>query len=200
MPTKIDVANLAALKLGSEWISSDFKEDSKFARSISLCYDRLLYAELAKNRWAFAIKRASLPALAKAPAWGFERQFLLPTDCLRLDWVDGAGRSEYLANFLPDSTTSFKVEGTRILTDLAAPLKIRYVAKVDNPEQWDPCFLDAFAARLAAEVCEAITQSEAKKWMLWSEYDSSIATARRMSAIQNPPQSIPDDSWNESRL
>lgn len=199
MPTKIDVANLAALKLGAEWISS-FNDETKFARSIKLCYDRLLYAELAKNRWAFAIKRASLPALANAPAWGFERQFLLPVDCLRLDWVNGAGRSEYLANFLPDSTSPFKVEGSNILTDLEAPLQIRYVGKIDNPELWDPCFLDAFAARLAAEVCEAVTQSDSKKKMLWSEYESSIATARRMSAIQNPPSSIPDDSWNESRL
>lgn len=199
MPSKIDIANRSALKLGADWISS-FADATKFARSVSLCYEGLLESELSKNRWAFAIKRASLPALAAAPAWGFERQFLLPTDCLLLDWVDGAGRSEYLADFLPDSTSPFRVEGRNILTDLEAPLLIRYITKVNDPNDWDPCFLNAFAARLAYECCDAVTGSEPKRRALWSEYQDEIANARRMSAIQNAPSSIPDGSWVESRI
>lgn len=199
MPSRIDVANRAALKLGTEWISS-FNDQNKFARAISLCYDGLLESELSKNRWTFAIKRASLPALAAVPAWGFERQFLLPTDCLRLDWVDGAGRSEYLANFLADSTSPFRIEGRYILTDLEAPLSIRYITLADNPNEWDPCFLNAFSARLAYECCEHVTQSKTKKSTLWGEYQDEIANARRMSAIQNPPASIPDGSWMEARI
>lgn len=199
MPSKIDVANRAALKLGTEWIAS-FADSTKFARAITMCYDGLLESELSKNRWTFAIKRATLPALASVPAWGFERQFLLPVDCLRLDWVDGAGRSEYLANFLADSTSPFRIEGRNILTDLEAPLSIRYIALSENPNEWDPCFLNAFSARLAYEACEHVTQSETKKRTLWSEYQDEIANARRMSAIQNPPASIPDGSWMEARF
>lgn len=199
MASQIDVANRAALKLGTDWISS-FSDATKFARAITMCYDGILEAELAKNRWAFAIKRASLPALAAPPAWGFERQFLLPTDCLRLDWIDGAGRSENLANFIADSTSPFRIEGRHILTDLEAPLLIRYIAKSENPNEWDPCFLNAFAARLAFECCESVTQSEQKKQSLWAEYQGEIANASRMSAIQNPPASIPDGSWMEARI
>lgn len=198
MPSRIDVANLAALKLGADRIMA-FEDESKVARALTLVFYHLLWAELARNRWTFAIKRASLPALAAAPSWGFERQFLLPVDCLRLDWIDGAGRSEYLANFIQDSTSAFRIEGRYILTDLGAPLSIRYVARVDNPEEWDPCFVEAFATRLAAEICEDVTQDGTKKRALMDEYLRSMSEAKRISAIQNPPQSIPDDSWVQAR-
>ena len=81
MPSKIDVANRAALKLGTEWIAS-FADQNKFARAISLCYDGLLESELSKNRWTFAIKRATLPALAAVPAWASSASsFCPPTVC-----------------------------------------------------------------------------------------------------------------------
>ncbi len=199
MASQIEVCNHALTKLGADRILS-LADDNKGARAIAAVYDKLLDAELSRNRWAFAMKRASLPALADAPVWGYARAFLLPVDCLSLVWVDGAAQALTLSDRLEDSASPYLVEGRRILTDLGAPLRIRYVSRVIDPGNWDPAFWDAFAARLAFEVCEDVTQSPGKKDALWGEYRQHVAQARRVSAIQQPPQVLPDDSWLLSRL
>lgn len=199
MASQIEVCNHALTKLGADRLLS-LADDNKGARAIAAVYDRLLDAELSRNRWSFAIKRASLPALADAPLWGYEKAYNLPVDCLSLVWVDGAGQALGLSDLLMDSATPYLIEGRKILTDLPAPLRIRYVARVVDPGQWDPSFWDAFAARLAFEICEDVTQAAGKKDALWGEYRASIAQARRVAAIQGAPQVAADDSWLQARL
>ncbi len=198
MPSQIAVCNLALTKLGADRITS-LADDVKEAKELSAVYDILLKSELEKYRWAFAIKRASIAALADAPAWGYDLQYQLPDDCISLVQIDGADEVGYLSNIITESTAPYMVEGRQILTDLTAPLSIKYVSLVEDPNQWASVFVDAFATRLAFEVCEAVTQNNAKKATLWAEYQQHIGAARQMSAIQDPPMTIPDDTWLQSR-
>lgn len=199
MAASIELCNHALTKLGADRILA-LTDDSKAARALLAVYDRLLDAELQGNRWTFATKRASLPALLAAPVWGYARAFGLPTDCLSLVWIDGAGVALGLADLSMDSAAPYTIEERSILTDLGAPLRIKYVARIEDATRWDPCFWNALAARLAFEICEDVTQSSSKKQELWGEYRAAIAQARRLAAIQGPPQSLPDDSWLQSRL
>lgn len=199
MAASIEVCNHALTKLGADRITG-LTDESKGARAIAAVYDRLLAAELQRNRWTFAMKRASLPALVEVPLWGYSLAYNLPVDCMSLVWVEGAAQALGLSDLLEDSQAPYMIEGRKILTDLPAPLRIRYVSMVEDATKWDPSFWDAFAARLAFEICEDVTQSTSKADKLWGEYRTSIAQARRLAAIQGPPQSLPDDSWLLARL
>jgi hypothetical protein len=92
------------------------------------------------------------------------------------------------------------IEGRKILTNYAAPLRVRYVSRVEDTSQWDASFVEAFACRLAVEMAEDLTQSTGKKESAKDDYKTAIAKAIRADGIEQPPQDLPDDAWMLSRL
>src|SRR5882672_2741283 len=60
--TPIDIANRALQHLGTIRIDTSlgFSENSQRSDAISSCYDKLREAELRRNNWRFAIKKAVL--------------------------------------------------------------------------------------------------------------------------------------------
>jgi hypothetical protein len=130
---------------------------------------------------------ATLAALAAAPPnTEWERSFALPSDFLAL----------YAVKDSPDYVLGKDASGNMaILTDAAAPLYITYVADVENPELWGPMFTEVFAARMAAECAELVTQSNTKKQLLLQEYDMHLNDAFANNAIQVPSDKFEVDEW-----
>lgn len=199
MASTVDVANRALTKLGAARIAS-FLDDNKQARSINSCFTTLLEAELRQNRWTFAIKRSTLPALSTAPTFGYNYQYQLPADFLRLDMINDMYPSVALDNYISTEVQDYAIENNTIVTDLVSPLKIRYGALVSDPNLWDSLFVEAFACRLAAEICEDLTQSSGKRDQAWKEYQRALQAGKRANAIERPPTQLPDDTWIFSRL
>lgn len=199
MASVIDVANRALTKLGAARITS-LSDDNKQARAISSCFEDLRDAELRQNRWTFAIKRASLAALATAPLYGYEYSYALPSDFLRLDLIADQYPSVVMDNYINTEISDYMIENNQILTNLAAPLEIRYGCVVEDPQQWDALFREALACRLAAEICEDLTQSSGKREQAWKEYQRALQAGKRANAIERPPTALPDDTWIFSRL
>lgn len=197
MPTKIDVANRALLKIGASRISS-FEDDSKEAQALTICWDAVQDREIAAYSWAFALRRTSLPALADAPAWGYAKQYQLPEGFLGLDWADGLDVST-AADYLDGTEASWRIEGGKILTDTPTPLRIIYRARVTDPQQWGPHFCEVMALALAIEICDDVSGSLQRKQMLVQEKREAIALARRLNAIQQAPRTMPDASWITER-
>jgi hypothetical protein len=204
MASQTSICNRALTKLGATRILS-ITDNVKAARELNSMWDSLRDAELRRNLWNFAITRDSLAALVDAPAWGFAYQYQLPTGCLRLVQVGEHYYVHNLSDYRTMPEAPFQVErgstGTSvIMTDFSAPLKIRYVQRVEDTAQWDALFVEAFASRLAYEACEAITQSSTKKGEVWEDYKQALREAKLVDAIENPPEALPDDSWLLSRL
>jgi len=199
MSSMIGCVNLALQKLGSVPITS-LEDNVKSARTMRDIYDNVRRAEIRRRRWSFSMRRASLPALSSAPAWGFNLQYQLPADCLKLDQVSEYWYVTNLVDYVQGEMQYFAVEGNKILTNLAAPLSIRYATDVTDANQWDACFYDSLATRLAYTACEALTQSSTKKNDLMMDYKQSIFEAVKANAVERPPIVLPDDSWTLSRL
>lgn len=200
MTTKITVINRALVKLGAERLMSE-TDDNKASRTIEAIYDGLLDGLLRDYRWAFAIKRARLAALSATPEHGFQFQYQLPSDCLRIDSVgdhlfDTRLRHSWHENMGP----LWQREGNAILSDIESPLYIRYGARITDPSQWDASFSESFACLLAAELCESITQSSTKKQSALQDLDTSLKAARSASAIERPPIQQQETSWYTARL
>lgn len=190
MASNVEIANRALQKLGAKRITS-LSEDSRNARSINAAFKSLRQAELRAHTWSFATKRASLAADATAPAFGKEKSFTLPSDFLRLLPKD----PELITNDL-----DWQIEGKKILTNDDAPLNIRYVYDVTDPNEMDILFREALSARIAKELCEEITQSNQKKEDAVFDYREVIAEAKRTNAIERISAVSPEDEWISIRL
>lgn len=187
----VAIANRALQKLGKTSIES-LTQDHPHARHMNTAYDPVRRDLLREYAWSFAIARASLAALSVTVTGDSSiNAFQLPNGFLRL-----LRRRELL--IVDDIYNDMLVEGDRILTYEDAPLFIRYVKNETDPTKFDPCFDEAFAARLAVETCEAITQSNTKKRQLEKAAMAQVAKARRLGFIEKGPIEQVQDEWLDS--
>jgi hypothetical protein len=174
--SKVAIANRALQKLGAGRISS-LAQDHPNARSMSAAYPIIRDELLRRYTWGFSVKRASIAADGDQTAWGSHNRYSLPNDFLRLIRDDESG-----------SNVDWRIEGLYVVTDDASPLKIRYVASIDDPNFYDSLFVEAFASKLAYECCEEITQSSGKKDRALRDFDNAIATATSTGALEKPAE------------
>jgi hypothetical protein len=197
--SQVETVNRALFKLGASPITS-IDDNSKAARIMGGLWDTVRRAELSKRFWVFAMVRAQLPALATAPEWQFGNAYQLPPDFLKLVQVADVFAAPGLQDYRYYDDSPWAVEGTKILTDFAAPLKLRYVADVTDPGQFDATFVEVMASKLAYEACYAITQSREGQNVAMQDYKEAVRAASLNNAILKPPQGLPDDSWTLGRL
>jgi hypothetical protein len=105
-----------------------------------------------------------------------------------------------MSDFRSGGSATYSVEGDKILTDLGAPLAIRYIARITDPALFNASFAEAFAARLAHTCCERITQSDSKQQLAWGYYKQAIKEAVLANAVEGAPESQADDTWVLARL
>lgn len=181
----VAICNRALAKVGANRINQ-LEDRSPEGRACLETYNPIRLAELRAHVWAFAVKRASLPALSTTPVFGRANAFQLPSDFVRLAAPDPE------VNY-PD--LDWKIEGQTIVTDDSAPLEIRYIYDVIDPNLFDALFREALSAALAVELCEKLTQSNTKKQALLQEYALAIREARRIHALERPPRSDALCTW-----
>lgn len=173
--TEVTICNLALGELGSKTILA-LTESSSEARACRLFYEQTRDEVLRSHRWNFAIKRTTLSALSALPPFGWDKQYQLPPDCLRVLQVNGWEECEREDNW--------SVEGGRLLTD-ASNVQLRYIARVTDASKYDPIFIEALAVKLASKLAQPLTGSRTIPGDLLTKYERiSGPQARRMNAIE----------------
>lgn len=186
MASDVEICNRALQKLGAKRILSLTDVGVPNAARCNASYELIRDQELRKRPWGFAIKRVQLPADVAVPVFGYSNAFTLPTDCLRI---------------LPANTvTDWSVENGKILTNDGAPLDLRYIARIVDPNLFDVNFSEALAAKIAYELCEEITQSNAKQDRALNDYDNAIRDAWQLNAFEKVSEELPEDPWVAARL
>jgi hypothetical protein len=193
MASEVSIINRALIKLGAGTILLR-TDNSAEARAMNAIFEDTRDAELRSHRWKFSIKRTTLSALVASPAWGYTYQYPLPADYLGMVQVN-----EYYVRTGTKQRAPWSVESNLILTELPAPLQLRYISRVTDTVQFDALFVDALACRLAMEACEILTQSDTKFQRVASMYKQSISEALRVDSIENPPDELPYGTWLGSR-
>lgn len=199
MASQVEICNRALIKLGAGQITS-ITDNNKQARVLSDLWSTVRKAELTRRFWNFALSRTSLAALSTTPAWGFGYQYQLPTDFLKLMQINDTFIAPSLVDYRSGDDSAYAIEGTSLLTNFGAPLKIRYVADVTDPGLFDPLFAEVLASKLAYEACYTITQSRDGQRAAQDDYKFAIREAALSNAIAKPPQGMPDDAWMLGRL
>jgi hypothetical protein len=194
MASKILICNRALSKLGADRITS-LDDDNKAARAMKSAFDFVRDAELRAHVWNFSVKRAELAAISETPVWGFSYQYALPADFLKLLEIRDLYASSNAQDYRTVPAPLWQMEGGNLMTDAEAPIYIRYVSRVADPNLFDASFAESLACRLAAETAEEITESSGKVELAWKLYDRALKEALRADAIEQPTEWLTDDAW-----
>lgn len=189
--SRTTIANLALTKLGQNVILTTLDDpNSPEASAISAVYNPIRDDMLAKFMWSFAQKTAVLTTLAITPPNfndGINQVYQYPADYIK-------------ANFFNFNGARIQLQSDGIYSD-APGLMMKYTYQNDDPGTYTPEFIQAFAARIAAEICLNITQSAKKQEDLFKEalikLDDAISSNSRE---QGSPLEPEQDEWFIARL
>lgn len=187
--SEVSICNQAIGWLGGNRITA-LTDGTTEANLCSDNYAPLRDAVLEAADWSFAIKRIDLAAEVDTPAFGFSKQFQIPSDCLRvlsvsLGWDD-------------NRRYNWKREGQFILIN-ADLIYIRYVARIENTEEFSSLFTTALAQRIAADLAITLTEDRKKQEVHWALYESKLDEAATVDGLQGKPDTIRADHLVMSR-
>lgn len=190
MPSVVDICNRALQKLGASRIIS-LSDDTVSGRACNVAYESVRDRELRRHPWNFAISRASLASDVATPDYGYDYQYTLPSDCIRV-----------LPNDQNEGTyeTDYKIEGRKLLSNSSGPIYLRYITRVTDTSQFDTLFSELLSCAMAMEMCEELTQSNSKRQLAAEEYKALILEARRTNAFEQIPIESATDTWITARL
>jgi len=93
---------------------------------------------------------------------------------------------------------AFVIEGRNIVTD-EGTAKIKYVARITDPNEYDSGLIEALSMRLAAEMAYAITGSTSMVQITTSAYDQSLKEARFVDSTEGATRRIEASDFIEAR-
>ena len=93
----------------------------------------------------------------------------------------------------------FVIEGRKLLTD-EGTAQIKYIGRVTDTQLYDASLTEALAARLAAEICYAITGSTSMVQIQTSLYEAKVNEARFNDATEGATQRLEASDFIESRF
>lgn len=174
MSSPVSICNQALSWLGGNQIV-DLDGPQTESRLCKTNYAPLRQSLLETGNFSFAVKRIVLGTmLADSPEWGYSNAFLLPSDCIS---VLGAYRSTATSGHnLGDYSVDWEQFGREIHTDEAV-VYLEYAADVEATNKYTPLFEQAFAARIAADICMPLTKSRTLSRDMWSLYEQKMSEA-----------------------
>lgn len=180
--SQVSIVNRALALLGANKIVN-MSDDTAEAKAASNVYDDSLKSILAECAWSFALKRAILNKITTEPVWGGGNYFQKPSDCVRI---------------FKHNVKDLKIEGEYVKSN-SNSVGILYTYMCKDTSLYSPSFVDAFAYRLACDMCYDLTNISAKQSELLSLYQSHfLPIAKSKNSKEQSPDEIQDDYWVNS--
>ena len=194
MTSVVEICNSALNSLGAANITA-LTEDSRNARLCNQRYEPVRDAIFRTHYWNCLVKRVELAADTTAPVYEYTKQYTLPSDCIRVIQIGGFhnGSSSML-----DNGQTYKLEGRKIVTD-EPEIFLTYLAKITDPQQYDTLLIETIAARLAAELAYAVTQSNTVAAQLEAIYREKLREARFADATEGTPYDVDASTFINAR-
>ncbi len=168
--TKLSICSNALIKVGDKAITS-LTDATTRADICNRFYGKCLEAVLRAHPWKFGTARKTLALLTSTPAFGFQYEYQLPSDCLFVIGTD------------LDKNDKWSVEGRKILCDVAS-LSIQYIVKTTSDADMDGLFVEALEAKLAREIAIPITGQQSIHDRMEKEYMDKIKEARTRDGLE----------------
>jgi len=169
MASTVEICNGALNQLGATTILS-LTEDSKNARLCNSRFTQVRDSVFRSHPWNCLQKRVEIAADTTAPAWGFSFAYTLPADCLRLLRI-------------LDYDSNYKVEGRKILSNTSS-MKILYVSRVTDPNEYDELLRETLSAALSADIAFAVTSNNTTSTNMYNLFQDKLKDARFVDSTE----------------
>lgn len=180
MASTVQICNLALSRLGANTITS-LTDGTTEAKLCNTFFSVLADEVMVEGSWSTTIKRASLARTTNTPAFGYTYEYQLPVDPKALKILN--------IDEIQPGSTEYKIEGDKLLTD-SSSIKIRYIAKLEDTEDWGPLLTRAFTARLASELAYALTGDNSKADIEFRRYQLFVQEGLALDNQQGSKQTI----------
>lgn len=197
----VELGNLALQHLGEDDRISDPNEDSRAARTVKRAWEPTRLLVLAELSWSFAcrtVELAARPPMAEWPIALGRTAFPLPPDLVNL--------AEIVEPDLYDESDEFAIEtgpnGAELLVDDPGPIVIRYVrdgADIRDPARWSAAFIEAFTARLAWQISDALAAKTSRKDRAERSYFQALRKAKKSNSRTKPMRRAAPTDWSRAR-
>ncbi len=186
---QVRIYNMVRLLLeeGKEIQSVD--EKSTLARQLNVIYGDVRDQLFEMYSWNFCMTRKLIPAHSTPPEFGWENQFTLPNDFIKLPYLTHDG--EFEGELIPYELASLVVgedvgrDRVRVIqANCKGPLKVRYVARVEDERQYSPLFIQLLVARLALVVAHNKTGKQSYVERIKGLYDEAMNAAVASDSVQ----------------
>ena len=169
MASTVEICNGALNQLGATTILS-LTEDSKNARLCNSRFTQVRDSVFRSHPWNCLQKRVEIAADTTAPAWGFSYAYTLPADCLRLLRI-------------LDYDSNYKVEGRKILSNTSS-MKILYVARITDANEYDELLRETLSAALSADIAFAVTSNNTTSTNMYNLFQDKLKDARFVDSTE----------------
>tara|TARA_B100000902_G_scaffold355449_1_gene368375 strand:- start:3167 stop:3757 length:591 start_codon:yes stop_codon:yes gene_type:complete len=172
MASKVTIANAALHQIGATQITA-FTEDSKPARIINDRYDVVRDSVFRAHPWNCLTVRVKISADVATPAFGYAKQFTLPTDpfCLRV-----------IA--LSNPNIVYQIEGRKLLSD-EDEIELKYIGRITDVSTYDTLLSETISAALAHDIAYPLVGSTTLSTVLYEKYLQKLSEARFIDATED---------------
>lgn len=204
----VAICNIALGWLGGDLIIS-LNDPSVEAKLCKVNYAPLRDAVLEEREWTFAVKRIEPSALSDIPLYGFDKQFQIPGNVIRVIDVSRAGedvtsgsvsntgiRSSSRAGVGKGRETRIEWlrEGEVIVANDSERIFARILLRITDTTKFSPAFDQALAARIAMDLALPLTNSKVMQKDMASMYTKKIALAAASDGSQGRSYNVRSDS------
>jgi len=201
MASNVSIVNGALNHLGATNIST-LDENSKAGRIMNQLFERTRDDVFRAHPWNSLIRRADLAQETAVPEFGYNHQYALPTDPYSLRVLEFSnGTLTYPYDNMTNNSGGpvFVIEGRKLLTD-EKTAKIKYIARVTDPNEYDANLISTLSARLAQDACYSITGSTSLIQVMAAMYQNRLKEARFIDATEGASQRIEASNFIEARF
>ena len=144
--------------------------------------------------WRFATKTVSLGALDEKRLDG-KSVFLYPSDCLNILTVSNGGLQNFEIEIIGIGDDMRKV----IITG-STQAEVKYIARVTDPNLFDPLFIVALAWYLASDLALSVGgNKEGRSQLAMQQYEHMKAKAQRASVAEARENPYTADEYMKAR-
>lgn len=190
--SSVDICNLALDHLNVKPITSIETPENSLEELCARWYDQTRRQALRRYPWNFATARTILAPDATDPLFGWTKQFTLPTDFIRLKYIN----ESVLVRDNPLPYESYSLEGNKILIGEGSgisntdQLRLVYIKDFETVTLMEPTFIDFLAVLLAQNMAYKLSQSNSNVERLNALMEKSQNAARAMNGQDNPPKRV----------
>ena len=199
--SEVSVCNQALIWLGGNVITA-LTDGSAEAIACNAVYDPLRDAVLEDREWTFAVARIQPAALVATPVFGFDKQFQIPSNVIRVLQV-----SDATAGVIGSSATmqgrynkvEWLREGDTIVANNVDAIYARVLTRITDVTKFSPAFVQALAARIAMDLAIPITGSRGLQSDMAALYGEKLRMAASTDGLQGRSYITRSNEFTEVR-